>query len=309
MSRQPLPSSVEKSISYLASKEALESIDRDPYWPKWDSPWWHMCLLNELGLASEIPQIVIAKMVNSLKTHYLPVFPVLESEIPVGADPRLRIACFCAIGNMYQVLFNAGVDVDQELPWMYQWIFKYQLPDGGLNCDEKAYLKSVSKSSILSTIACLEAILFCRKGPLKNEEVNFLNQGATYLLSHKLYRKISTGEVIDPNWLEIRFPRYYDYDFLRGFYFLEKWRQKSGFSIPDDLVAEVENLVLQQSADGIIRIKRYDLLEKTSYNPLSTGQWQVGEIVDFPLMREVGQAGSLCPTLTLKWNEVKPKRV
>jgi sulfide:quinone oxidoreductase len=46
---------VEKTKSYLSSESALSSIERDPYWPKWDSPWWHMSLLNEMGLAKEIP--------------------------------------------------------------------------------------------------------------------------------------------------------------------------------------------------------------------------------------------------------------
>lgn len=58
-----------KSISYLSSAEALQSIERDPYWPKWDSPWWHMSLLNEMDLAQEIPAASISKMVQVLKNQ------------------------------------------------------------------------------------------------------------------------------------------------------------------------------------------------------------------------------------------------
>ena len=57
---------IEKSKAYLASPEALQSIERDPYWPKWHSPWWHMCLLNELNLAQEIPAQAINKMIQKL---------------------------------------------------------------------------------------------------------------------------------------------------------------------------------------------------------------------------------------------------
>lgn len=46
----------------LSSASALQSIERDPYWPKWDSPWWHMSLLNEMDLAKEIPATCISKM-------------------------------------------------------------------------------------------------------------------------------------------------------------------------------------------------------------------------------------------------------
>jgi hypothetical protein len=40
---------VQQSVDYLASCKALESIEADPYWPKWDSPWWQMLLLHEMA--------------------------------------------------------------------------------------------------------------------------------------------------------------------------------------------------------------------------------------------------------------------
>ncbi len=302
-----IPIAIEKSKSYLSSDSALQSIEQDPYWPKWDSPWWHMSLLNELDLAKEIPQTAIAKMVQVLKNHYLPIFPITEEEIPKGTDTYRQIACLCAVGNMYQVLFNARVNVDQELPWMRKWLLRYQLPDGGLNCDEKAYTKTNPKSSIVSTISCLEAVLFCRQRDLTSEEIQFLNRGAKYLLQHRLFRKISTGEVIYKDWLEIRFPRFYEYDFLRGYYFLEKWRQQSGFSIPDDLVDEVEELVSRQMTDQGLMLRRYNLFDRHSYNPNADGTWTWGSASEFDLMKATSFDGCICPPLTKKWSEVKPK--
>jgi len=298
-----------KSKSYLSSLAALQSIERDPYWPKWDSPWWHMSLLNEMNLAKEIPKPAISKMVHALNNHYLPVFPVREEEVPIGTDPYRKIACLCAVGNMYQVLFNAGVNVDREIPWMREWFLRYQLADGGLNCDEKIYTKPIPKSSIVTTVSCLEAVLFCRARKLTQEEVAFLEKGANYLLRQKLFRRVSTGEVIDKNWLEIRFPRFYEYDFLRGFYFLAKWRQHSGFSIPDELVDEVERLVSLQMVDEGIKLKRYNLFDKRSYNPGADGVWAWGDASEINLMRTVSFEGSICLPLTRKWTEVKPKTV
>lgn len=302
-----LADALQKSVSYLASSEALRSIQRDPYWPKWDSPWWHMCLLYEMDLAKEIPRAAVSAMVTILKDHYLPVFPIKEDEVPSGTDPYRRIACLCAVGNMYQVLFASGIDVDRELPWMKEWFLRYQLPDGGLNCDEKAYTKPIPKSSIVTTLSCLEAVLFCRTSELNQKEVTFLNNGASYLLRQRLFRKISTGEVIDKDWLEIRFPRFYEYDFLRGFYFLEKWRRQSGFTIPDELVDEVEELVARQMTTEGIRLKRYNLFDKRSYNPTVDGTWTWGQASDFDLMKAVSFDGSICAPVTQKWMEVKPK--
>lgn len=297
----------DKTTSYLSSPSALQSIERDPYWPKWDSPWWHMSLLNEMGLTKEIPELAISKMAQALKTHYLPVFPIIENEVPAGTDPYRKIACLCAVGNMYQVLFNAGVDVDKELPWMREWFMRYQLPDGGLNCDEKVYTKPIPKSSIVTTLSCLEAVLFCRSRELNQADTDFLNKGSSYLLKQRLFRKASTGEVIDKDWLEIRFPRFYEYDFLRGFYFLEKWRQQSGFSIPDDLVDEVEELVSRQMTEQGIKLKRYNFFDKRSYNPTADGGWIWGDASEIDLMKKVSFDGCICEPLTAKWNEVKPK--
>ena len=190
---------------------------------------------------------------------------------------------------------------------MRQWFLRYQLPDGGLNCDEKAYTKPVPKSSIVTTLPCLEAVLFCRNRELTREETAFLDKGAAYLLRHKLFRKASSGEIIDKDWLEVRFPRFYKYDFLRGFYFLAKWRQQSGFIIPDELADEVEELVLRQmTAEGLV-LRRYNLFDKRSYNHGADGVWAWGEASEFNLMKANSFDGCVCYPLTRKWDEVKPK--
>ncbi len=40
----------------LEADESLNSIKLDPYWPKWDSPWWKAVLLLECGQAELIPR-------------------------------------------------------------------------------------------------------------------------------------------------------------------------------------------------------------------------------------------------------------
>ena len=133
-----------------------------------------------------------------------------------------------------------------------------------------------------------------------------LNQGAKYLLKQKLFRKASNGEVIRQDWLEIKFPRFYEYDFLRGYYFLAKWREHSGFMIPEELTDEVEELVSRQLTDNSIQLKRYNLFDKRSYNPHSDGTWKFEGAAEFDLMKAVSFDGSINEPLTKIWNEVKP---
>lgn len=291
-------------INFLSSPSALKSLERDPYWPKWDSPWWHMLLLHELGRTRDIPENAILKMVEVLKQHYLPFFPRGEesAKLPPGTDLYRQVICFCALGNIYQVLFTYGVDVDKELPWMREWFFRYQLMDGGLNCDENS-----CKGSLVSTIACLEAVLFCRKErPISSQEKNFLDEGANYLLNHRLFRKISTGEVINESWKEVGFPRFYSYDFFRGFYFLAKWKEYSGLFIDEELIEEVKFLMKKQmNPQGELLLKSCKLMNEKSYNPLLDGSWGMGKASYFKLMEEVSLEGSFCPPLMKKWLEVQ----
>jgi len=41
-------------------------------------------------------------------------------------------------------------------------------------------------------------------------------QGEAYLLERKLFRRRSTGEVVDPAWLQFSFPTRWHYDVLRA---------------------------------------------------------------------------------------------
>src|SRR5437867_11672637 len=91
---------ISESLAYLDSREARESIAADPYWPKWDSPWWHMTLLWELGLASRIPASAVAAMVEALKTHYHLIMPVKAGDLPAGVDEHRDVPCHCAVGTM-----------------------------------------------------------------------------------------------------------------------------------------------------------------------------------------------------------------
>ena len=111
---------------------------------------------------------------------------------------------------MYRVLAACGVEVDREVPRLRPWCLEYQLPDGGLNCDEAVYTKEVPHSSVVSTLPPLEAVLFDSPNALTEEEAGFVDRGAAYLLERRLFRSVSkAGAVIDSDWLDPCFPRFY----------------------------------------------------------------------------------------------------
>src|SRR3989344_1894899 len=263
-----------KAIQYLESQGAIESIQSDPYWPKWNSPWWHMTLLWEMGEVARIPHAIIETMIKTLDTHYIKIFPIYPSEFLEGIDMYRKTLCHCALGTIYQVLSSYGVSVDEKLPWIRPWFLRYQLPDGGLNCDNTAYAKLNPKSSLISTLPPLEAILFHTKRPFTDAEEKFLDKGVEYLLKRKLFRSASkNGVIINEEWLKVGFPRFYDYDILRGLSFIVHWTKIRRKTIPDSSIEEAVQIIHQSFPNDILFSQRKMCLGDNTLTQDEKKQW------------------------------------
>jgi len=226
-----LEQAVVDSVAYLQSPQAAQALALDPYWPKWQAPWWHALLLFELGLAAQIPRDFLQKYARLVDSHYLHFFPFEEHEVPEHLDPFSHVACHCFLGTYVQVLHSTDIALETKselplaAPWISQWFVRYQNADGGLNCDEAAYLKDPPTSSITSTVAVVEAFLsgavFLERGELELDERKFVDRkfvdrAMDYILQRRLFRSLKTGEVIKDAWLAPAFPRFYEYDIMRG---------------------------------------------------------------------------------------------
>ena len=133
------------------------------------------------------------------------------------------------------ILASCGCNVDAELPWIREWFLKHQLPDGGLNCSPDAYRGS-RKSSIVSTLPPLEAVLFFTRRNYTDAERNFLDEGARYLIEHRLVCSKKMAMSSTTAWLKPLFPRFFEYDILRGMYFLVEWSGRTGRPLPVDVI-------------------------------------------------------------------------
>lgn len=295
---------IESSIDYLSSDKAIRAARANPYWPKWHSPRWHMVLLYEMGLADQIPEVIVYEMVDALNSVYAQVFPLKVEDVPAGVDPYREIPCHCDLGTIYKVLSVWGVDVDSEVAWIRPWFFKYQLPDGGLNCDEAAYTREVKKSSIVSSLPPLEAVLFHTNRPFTNQECQFLDSGADYLLERKLFRSLGTGKVINDKWLELCFPRFYDYDILRGLSFLVHWAYRRGKNLPLAQIGEALDRINKQAANHELQAKRIACQGDNSWVQDTSGEWsKTKDLSCFDLLECVNQVNATSLFLTEQWEE------
>ena len=123
-----------------------------------------------------------------------------------------------------------------------------QLSDGGWNCEA---VNGSTRSSFNTTICVLEALLEYELAGGTNAAVTDARlRGQEYLLERRLFRRKSTGEVIerdrdgDTVWTRFAFPTWWHYDVLRGLEYL----RHAGVT-PDERVAEAINLVVSKHDD------------------------------------------------------------
>lgn len=305
------------SVAYLASSAAVDCLAADTYWPKWDAPWWHMLLLHEMGHTRLIPGSILREFVAALDRYPVKIFPIHPGDLPDGVDPHRGYPCHCQLGNVYQVLAAAGIDVDRELPWIRPWFLRYQMADGGLTCDNDAYLiTDECPSSMVGTIAAFESILLYTPRPWTREETAFLDAAARFLMGRRLMQGSATKHnaaerVSAETWLHVCFPRYYYYDVLRGLSALLIWSEKTGSVVPSSDVEGVVNHLRYRFPDDVIHC------ERLSYEGIGTiyrapgGEWikqrPAPLASTFPLLTATSIVGRPSPFLSRQWREAKDR--
>jgi hypothetical protein len=237
-------------IARLARPETVHELAASAYWPKWDSAWWWITFMWEQGELAQVPPGALRALVETVGRDSLPFFATDASQVPAGVEPNCACQCHCALGTVYQLAVAGGLPVDTLIPWARPWFARYQLPDGGWNCDEQVYGRETPRSSLVSTLPILESLLVVPGGRTLAEDAT-LDRGADYLLARRLHRSISGGgQVIRAEWLQPIIPRFYEYDVLRGARFLARWAIARGRSLPADAIAEVMATLTAWAADG-----------------------------------------------------------
>ena len=131
---------------------------------------------------------------------------------------------------------SLGVYFGQNEDAIVERLLGEQLEDGGWNCEAE---NGSIRSSFDTTINVLEGLLAYERAAGGSAEVAAARRRAEeYLLERKLFRRLSTGEVVNPDYLRFSFPNRWHYDVLRG---LDYFREADGR--PDPRVDEAIELV------------------------------------------------------------------
>jgi hypothetical protein len=137
-----------------------------------------------------------------------------------------------------------GTYFEQDVEGVVARLLGEQLEDGGWNCEAE---NGSVRSSFATTINVLEGLLAHERATGGSRESIAARRCAEeYLLERQLFRRRSTGEVVNPAWLQFSFPTRWHYDVLRA---LDYFRLAGGEPDPrmDEAIALLRS---KQQPDG-----------------------------------------------------------
>jgi hypothetical protein len=188
-----------------------------------------LILLRDMGLdpASAQARLAVARVRDNI-AHWEGSQPFFEGEVEACINGRV---------------LNLGAYFGEANEALLERLLAEQLDDGGWNCEAPPSVRS----SFHSTICVLEGLLeYERARGATAAATEARLRGQDYLLERRMFRSLSSGQVINPAWSMFSFPPGYHYDVLRGLDYL-----RSAGVEPDERIAAAIELVAQnRGADG-----------------------------------------------------------
>jgi hypothetical protein len=196
----------------------------------WTATAYSLVLLRDLGVDPQCDAVrgVVAQVRQHCRWEHAGQ-PFFSGEV----EP-----CINGMTVVLGVYFNLDVD------GVVARLVSEQLEDGGWNCEAE---NGSVRASFHTTIRVLEGLLAHERATGgSTESVAARRRGEEYLLERKLFRRKSTGAVVDPAWLQFSFPTRWHYDVLRA---LEYFRAAG--NPPDPRIDEAIDLLRsKQQPDG-----------------------------------------------------------
>lgn len=188
----------------------------------WTSTFPTLALLCDFGVDPTTPRLrdAVARVRANCKWEHEGQ-PFFEGEV----EP-------CINGRTVAI----GVYFGQDVSGIVTRLLGEQLADGGWNCEAE---RGSVVSSFATTIDVLDGLLAYERASEDPAPVAAARRRAEeYFLERNMFRRKSTGEVVDPAWLQFSYPPQWHYDVLRG---LDYFREVG--DRPDPRIAEALALV------------------------------------------------------------------
>ncbi|WP_163509745.1 hypothetical protein [Fodinicola acaciae] len=194
----------------------------------WTATYPTLVLLRELGVEPEAVRDAIAAVRDTCRWEHAGQ-RFFDGEV----EPCIngRTAALCAYFG-------------EDAAPIIERLVGEQLADGGWNCEAE---NGSVRSSFNTTLCVLDGLLeYERVTGGTAESAAARQRGEEYLLERRLFRRLSTGEIVEPGWLGFSFPTWWHYDVLWALDYFRLAAEK-----PDPRTAEAIDLLRsKQQPDG-----------------------------------------------------------
>lgn len=119
--------------------------------------------------------------------------------------------CASQQGNALYSLTTLGI-VDERADSLAERLLHWQWPDGGWNCDRNP---AANTSSFMETLLPMLGLAVHARGK-RNAAMNAVKRAAEVFLRRRLFKRVSDGRIIRPDFVALHYPLYWHYDFLGG---------------------------------------------------------------------------------------------
>ncbi len=177
-----------------------------PY-KKWTGEHWVLSLLADLGYppGDEALRTLMEATFNCWlsEEHLRKHLRVLEG--------RVR-RCGSQEGNAAWSSLRLGL-ADLRTEELVERLMRWQWPDGGWNCDKHP---EADTSSFMETLIPLRALaLYAQLSGDRRAQLS-AERAAEVFLTRQLFKRRSSGQVMDPHFVRLHYPCYWHYDILFG---------------------------------------------------------------------------------------------
>ena len=204
------------------------------YHPEWTSTFNTLALLWDMGLdpGSEEARRAVDLVRDRVMWDDYPEAPWADHPFFNGEVEPCINGRVVALGSYF----------GQDVQGLVDRLLGEQQSDGGWNCEAE---NGSTRSSFDTTINVLEGFLEHERATGSAEVTEARLRGQEYLLERRMFRRLSTGEVVNPAWTYFFFPTRWHYDLLRGLDYL-----RSAATAPDERCAEAIEFVEKRRGES-----------------------------------------------------------